>query len=63
MHSVAGYAIGVRVISVSLLKEEYVAYFNNSCYRKIRKPAKKTHWKGLEIGIGYLRNETPVLNH
>jgi hypothetical protein len=62
MHIVAGYAIEVRVIALSLLKEEYVAYFNNTCFRKTRKPQEKNLWIGLEIGIGYLRNETPVLN-
>ena len=49
------------MISLSLLKEEYVAYFNNTCFRKIRKPQKKTLWIELEIGIGYLRYGTPDL--
>jgi len=45
-HSVAGYATEVRMISLSLLKEEYVASFNNTCFRKIRKPQKNTFWRG-----------------
>jgi hypothetical protein len=40
MHGVAGYAFEVTLISMSLPKEEHVAYFNNTCIRKIRNPQK-----------------------
>jgi hypothetical protein len=50
LYSVAVYAIWITVILLSLLKEKYVAYFNNTCFRKITNSQKKKLSRlGLEI--------------